>query len=159
MINAAYTYNKVDYQFDNVNNGVAFPFDYSIPHTFSIGSNYYISNRWTLSMDWYFASGKPYTLYSSIGKFSPFDRDTETNNILEVISDGYNSDRLPDSHKLSMSLSTYWNWGKARSDLMIGVQNIYNRKNVIYQYELDFEGLQQQLGLALFPMVRWRVGW
>ena len=159
LLNAAYSYGNTNVQFDGVNSGDAFPFDYSIPHTFSVGSNIFLTPRWTLSLDWYYASGKPYTLYNSIEPFSPLDRDVEYNNDLFIVSgDGYNDQRLPNTHKLSFSLSTYWNWGKARSDLSLGIQNVYNRKNVIYQYELDDEGIQQQLGFALLPMVRWKVG-
>ena len=158
-LNAAYTYSKTDYQFDRINNGEAFPFDFSIPHTFTIGGNIFLNKRWTFSWDWYYASGKPYTLYNSLFEFSPFDRDIENENIITVDEEDYNSNILPSTHKLSFSFSTYWNWGKARSDLSLGIQNAYNRKNVIYQYELEGVGLQEQLGFALLPMVRWRVGW
>lgn len=155
-MNAAYTFSKNDYQFDQVNNGAAFPFDYSIPHTFSLGSNVYLSEKWTLSLDWYYASGKPYTLYSSLVEFSPIDRDVEFS-ILEPVTDNYNDQRLPSSHKLSFSLSTFWEWRKTRNDFSFGIQNVYNRKNVIYQYNLEGEGIQQQLGFSLLPMLRWRV--
>ena len=155
-LNIAYTYGKTDYQFDGVNEGEAFPFDFSIPHTFSLGSNIYLHKRLTLSLDWYYATGKPYTLYTSNIIFSPFDRGTE-DYVTSASSDDYNSQRLPDSHKLAFSFSTFWNWGKTRNDFSLGIQNAYNRKNVIYQYQLDGEGLQQQLGFSLLPMVRWRV--
>lgn len=155
-MNAAYTYSRNDYQFDEVNNGNAFPFDYSIPHTFSFGSNIYLTKKWTLSLDWYYATGKPYTLYSSLVEFSPLDRDVEFS-ILEPVTENYNDQRLPSSHKLSFSLSTYWDWKKARNDLSLGIQNVYNRKNVIYQYNLEGEGVQQQLGFSILPMLRWRV--
>lgn len=156
-LNAAYTFSKTDYQFKEVNRGDAFPFDYSIPHTFSLGSNVFLSDRWTFSLDWYYTTGKPYTLYNSGIPFSPLNRIAEET-LIEPVTDGYNDRRLPDSHKLSFSFSTYWNWGKARSDLSLGIQNVYNRKNVIYQYQLEDEGLQQQLGFSLLPMLRWRVG-
>ncbi len=158
-LNAAYTFGKTDYQFDQLNEGKSFPFDYSIPHTFSVGSNIFLSRRWTFSLDWYYASGKPYTLYNSLFAFSPLDRDTEVKgDLITVLGNEFNDQRLPASHKLSFSFSTYWQWGKTRSDLLLGVQNAYNRKNVIYEYELDGVGIQQQLGLAILPMVRWKIG-
>lgn len=95
-----------------------------------------------MSLDWYYVIGKPYTLYNFIFKFSPLDRDTEEVYLIPIAV-GYNDLRLPNTHKLSFSFSSFWNWGDVHSDLSLGIQNAYNRNNVIYQYELDGEGIQQ----------------
>jgi hypothetical protein len=158
-IHATYTYGKTDILIDEANEGVKFPFDYSIPHTFVIGSNVHLNEKISASLDWYIASGKPYTLFSSNKDFSPLGQSAES----EILQQsGYNDLRLPPTHKLSFSLSTFWFWGEFRNDLSIGIQNAYNRKNVIYEYELINSGETterfRQNGFPILPVLRWRIG-
>jgi len=153
-LRGVYSYGHMEYQFESINNGQAFPFDYSIPHTFSFGANIEVLSKLRLVVDWIYSSGKPFTLYESDFEYTPLD--------LNGISDenalsNENALRLPDVHKLSMMLSTNWKWSTIRNNLSLGVQNLYNRKNVILQYELVGEGIQSQRSFPLLPMFLWRV--
>lgn len=153
-IKAAYTYNVTDYTFDVIEDGAPFPYDYSIPHTISIGANIGIGKLSFLSFDWYYASGRPYTLYSASERYTPLERDSDFTT--EQLSN-YNALRLQPAHKLSLAFGRRWQWGNVRNDFLIGIQNVYNRKNQLYLYELDGEGPQSQSGFPLLPMVRWRI--
>jgi len=158
-IKAAYTYGEMNYQFDQVNNGNPFPYDFSIPHTLAIGATIHLHKKWLLNLDWYFSSGKPYTLYESDDIYSPLERDKEGN--LIALS-GYNDLLAPSVHKLSVSLATNWFWGKLRNDLFVGIQNVYDKRNEIYRYNyIDFAEdrteVRVQNGFPLLPMLRWRV--
>ncbi|MEM9547934.1 MAG: carboxypeptidase-like regulatory domain-containing protein [Bacteroidota bacterium] len=153
-LRAVYSYGKMDYQFDGINDGRAFPFDYSIPHTFSLGSNIRLSSKFRLVIDWFYSTGKPFTLYESESEYTPLD--------LSGISDdaalsAENALRLPEAHKLSIMLSTHWKWSSIQNNLSLGVQNVYNQRNVILQYELIGEGLQSQRSFPILPMVLWRI--
>lgn len=153
-VRGVYTYGETDYQFDLINDGNPFPFDYSIPHTFSIGSNVKLSSKWKFTLDWFISSGKPYTLYESISSYSPLDIGGTLYE--EGISDE-NEFRLPASHKLSIMASTEWKWSSFQNNFSFGLQNIYNRKNVILQYMLEGEGIRSQRGFPLLPMFLYRL--
>lgn len=154
-----YTYGTMDYQFDLFNEGKPFPYDFAIPHTISLGANVFLKKRWALSLDWYYASGKPYTLYESDVIFSPLEKDNE--------QDIYQVSRFNEllglaSHKLSFSISTFWHWGSVRNDFSLGIQNVYNRRNELYTYNLydsyygTLESKSQQ-GFPLLPILKWRI--
>jgi len=164
-LRSAYTYGQTNHTFPFINEGEPFPYDFSISHTVSLGLNARLHKRWQLSMDWFYASGRPFTSYAyspsvrDDGAFSPLDRDTEFN----LIEEGdINAGRLPDVHKLSLSLSTYWLWSGVRNDFSLGVQNLYNRNNELYRYgvlnlETDEIEIRKQNGFPILPMLRWRV--
>jgi len=153
-LRGVYTYGKTDYQYDGINNGEPFPFDYSIPHTFSIGSNIKLSRSWKFTFDWFISSGRPYTLYEAIVPYSPLDIG---GNLDELGISDENELRLPANHKLSMMVSTEWKWSKIQNHLSFGVQNIYNRKNVILQYKLEGAGIRSERGFPILPMFLYRI--
>ncbi|MDF1695537.1 MAG: carboxypeptidase-like regulatory domain-containing protein [Saprospiraceae bacterium] len=149
-----YSFGVMNYQFDNINGGFSFPFDYSIPHTISLGANFRVYKGWRLSLDWFASSGKPYTLYQSSIPYSPLDIDG--NLIVERIS-SENEFRLPEAHKLSVMFSTQWKLGSTKNNISLGIQNLYNRRNIVYRYLLEDEGLYSQRGFPLLPMFLYRI--
>lgn len=151
----AYTYNKTDYSFDFINDGEPFPFDYSIPHTLALGTNIQLSTKTHLSLDWIYHTGKPFTLYETDFLYTPLERATDDTSINRI--GGFNAQRLNNSHKLSVAITHSWNWGNVKSEASIGVQNVYNHKNQLYQYELAGFGREQQSGFPRLPMFRWQV--
>lgn len=157
-IKSIYSYGETRYKNRSLNNGLEFPFDFSIPHTISLGANFQLHKNLTFGLDWYFSSGRPYTYYNSITEYTPL----QYNNPTELIQlSGYNDQRLPAAHKLNLSLSTSWKWNQVRSDLYLGVQNVYNRRNLIYRYEFDDPDFgiveRDQGGFPILPMLRWRL--
>jgi|GEM_PF-1766198 len=154
-MHVAYSYGKMDYQFDGINEGAPFPFDYSIPHTVSIGSNLKIISNLRLVLDWFYSSGKPYTLYETGDFYTPLDLNGLTDDFTVISNE--NEYRQPDVHKLSLMLSTHWKWSSVKNNLSVGVQNIYNRKNTILQYQLYDGAIRAQEGFPILPMFLWRV--
>lgn len=154
-IHGVYSYGNMEYQFDGINQGEPFPFDYSIPHTISIGGNIKLSSKLRFVVDWFYSSGKPYTLYKADEFYTPLD----INGLIDefdVISNE-NELRQPNIHKLSLMLNTHWKWSSIQNNLSVGVQNLYNRKNVILQYQLIDGGIRSQQGFPILPMFLWRV--
>ncbi len=155
-----YTATHADYFYlDQFGQEDSYPFDYSIPHTVNIAMNAKLTNRFRLSIDWYFAAGRPYTLFSVDKSFSPIER-IEAGAVVFQISDIDNDRTLPSAHKLSIALSTSWHWGKVKNDLTLGVQNVYNRNNFLYKYEFD-DGYERETrgqgSFPILPLLRWRV--
>lgn len=151
----AYTYAKMDYHFEGINGGKSFPFDYSLPHTLSLAGTIRMYKDWRLILDWFYASGKPFTLYESSTEYTPLD--------LNGLSDEFaltdeNARRLPDVHKLSIMLNTQWKWSKVQNHFSIGIQNLYDHRNVILQYQLEGEGIRSQRSFPILPMILWRIG-
>ncbi len=155
---STYTASYTDYYGDY--GEFIYPFDYSIPHAINIAVNTKLTNRFRLSLDWYYASGRPHTLYSIDKEFSPIER-KESGAIVDQLSDFYNDARLPNNHKLSASFSTFWHWGKVKSNLTLGVQNVYNQKNLLYTYvydnEYDPQEFREQNSFPMMPILKWRV--
>ena len=154
-LRSMYSYAVSDYVFKSEGfEDFIYPFEFSIPHTINIGVNAQLSTRIRMMLDWYYATGRPYTLYTSPIPYTPLEKDSD----IEVIQvSGYNELRLPSTHKLSIALSGYWYWGDTRNDISLGIQNVYNRRNILYEYELVDEGIRSQQGFPLLPMLRWRV--
>ncbi len=153
-LHGVYSYGNMEYQFDAINEGAPFPFDYSIPHTFSLASNIKLSSKWRLILDWFYSSGKPFTLYESFIPYTPLDIGGLSE---DAAISSINEFRQPDIHKLSLMFSTHWKWSEIQNNLSIGVQNLYNRKNVILQYALYEEGIKGQKGFPVLPMLLWRM--
>ena len=150
---ANYSYTYADYLFEELNEGIPFAYDFSIPHTLSLRSQVKLSRRWTCALDWYYANGKAFTLYESYFRYQPLDRGIELE--VQPIS-GYNDYRLTSNHKLSISFAVHWNWGKIRSDFSLGLQNIYNRQNAIYAYSIEGQ-IESFDGFPILPLLKYRI--
>lgn len=157
---AVYTGGYTDYVFDDGLGGRgSYPFEYSIPHTINLALNTTILDRLQLSVDWVYAAGRPHTIYAVDKKYSPIER-PESGAIITQISENYNDSKLPSTHKLSAAFSTYWHWGRIKSNLTLGVQNIYNQQNPLYTYQFDDYydmRLEEQAAFPMMPIFRWRL--
>lgn len=148
----AYSYQKTEYSSDSINNGKAYPFTYSVPHTLSLGTRIALPRNWSLNLDWYLASGIYYTLYELEYQFSPLNNLDGSGAI--PISE-INGQQLDTQHKLSFSVAKSWPLRRMTHSLLIGIQNVYNKKNTVFEYQLTGEGLRSQSGFPLFPIFRY----
>ncbi|UOY06533.1 carboxypeptidase-like regulatory domain-containing protein [Muricauda sp. SCSIO 64092] len=145
-----YTYNSVDYRFDELANG-AFPGNNDITHNVTL-SNTYEKGNWRFSMGWNFRTGAPFTPVSG---FNSVEGDIEFGAI--------NSQRLPNYHRLDVSAQYQFKWSSRKSHrgtLGVALQNIYSRQvplSVFYRVDENPEtGLQEidqleQLTLGFTP--------
>lgn len=120
----SYTYSKVIMQFDEINQGKAFPAYYDRPHDFTIFLTYQLSERWHFSANWIYTSGSAIT--TPIGFYTYMD------NTLPLYGEK-NNDRLPDYHRLDVSLN--WQLNKQpkrfKHGIAFSIYNLYNRHNAI----------------------------
>lgn len=139
---AGYSYSHTTRQFDAINNGKSFVFDYDRPHTFSASVMRKLSDSWSLGGTWVFQSGLPYT--PVIGRYYGMYVDTqlEDNEFYtdvfpyEVLKYGErNSARMRNYHRLDIG-ATYRTKNKHNNtcEWNFSIYNVYNRRNPYYYY-------------------------
>jgi hypothetical protein len=119
----SYTYSRTFRQISTINDNKAYPAPYDKPNNISVVLNYEISNRFTVSANWIYATGSPVTF--------PTGRAEYNGKILAIYS-GRNAYRYPDYHRLDLSLTFFSKKkpaGKFNWDLNLSVYNAYARHN------------------------------
>ena len=119
----SYTLSKTTRDIPEVNDGVPYPAPYDKPNDLAIVINYVITPRLEVAANWIYSTGIPFTL--------PSGRYEIMGNILPLYT-GRNQYRLPDYHRLDLSL-TYKGKAKPgkrwRGEWNLSVYNAYSRKN------------------------------
>jgi len=138
---ASYTLSNSTRQFENINNGVEYLYDYDRLHSFAINLNYHISEKLNLNVTWIYQTGLPYT--PVIGKLLIPNNDPSTDEpyIEAFIYGERNSAKMRDSHRLDIGL-TYSKFTKRRHlpcEWTFSIYNVYNRQNpYTYFYEKEW---------------------
>ena len=152
-----YTLSKSLRQFDNINEGMAFPAHSDRRHSISFMTTYKVSPRWTLSSSFIYASGAPHTATKGLH--------ISGNAIVKEVG-LYNGSRLPDLHHLDLSV-TYWL--KCRrleySGINFSVYNVYAHKNpsiLSWDVRMDDNNTihldeQYQALYTILPSISWTV--
>lgn len=120
-IQANYTWSRSLRRFEEINEGLAFPARSDRPHNLSLGLSYRPSERWEVAATFLYASGSPYTaptaVYLSGGA------------ILKEYGP-YNGCRLPDLHRLDLSISYHFRHRGFRYSLLnLSIYNCYAHPN------------------------------
>jgi hypothetical protein len=130
--NISYTLSRSRVKYDRINKGKSYPSPYDRRHNFSIQVNQFISNKTKFSAYWTYGTGFPVTLSTSnIAAPSPYD--PGATQIKPVYSER-NSYRLPDYHRLDLSISFSKKKKRGIRSWDISIYNFYNRKNTSYMY-------------------------
>ena len=149
----SYTLGKAEDVFPQMNNGTPFPAEQDQRHELKIVGNMSLGAGWTLSSDFIFGSGTPYT--------APISQYTVT--LLDGSSFSYthvsdkNAYRLPSYQRLDVSISK--RFGDERSShWLVGASafNLLNHKNIAYyQYDLNSDPIHvtEVTGLGLTPTI------
>ncbi|MEL6845822.1 MAG: hypothetical protein AAFP02_21660, partial [Bacteroidota bacterium] len=120
----AYTWSRTFRQFDEINNGEAFPARQDRIHDLSLVAMYDPNPKWSFAATFVYNTGDAVTYpngsYLYNGQIVPLYGER-------------NADRLPDYHRLDLSAT--WYGKNPRSSWNVSVYNAYNRKNV---FSLDF---------------------
>jgi len=122
----AYTLSKNERNFENINLGENYLFDYHRPHDFNINIFYNLNPKWSMSANWIYQTGRRITL--PIGILP----NTGTNSGTELIFGSKNNSKFPDYHRLDMGF-TYKKKEKG-AQWIFNIYNLYNRKNTSYIY-------------------------
>lgn len=126
----SYTWSKTTRDIPEINQGVAYPAPYDKPNDLAFVFSYDLSRRLSLGANWIYSTGVPFTLPTGRYEFG--------GNILPIYT-GRNEYRLPDYHRLDLSLTIR---GKEKpgkrwfGEWNISVYNAYARKNA---WTLNFQ--------------------
>ena len=125
----SYTYGKSELKIEGINNFNWYPTRYDQTHNFKITSTYKLNNRLQVSGNFVYLTGTPVTFPSSKYVIQGFA-------IPHNAENSRHQYRIPDYHRLDISFTINGKKirrnGKARkndSSVVIGVYNIYNRRN------------------------------
>lgn len=161
----SYTWSKTMSQIDEINDGEEFPTPYDKRHDISIVLSYQLTERIAFGANWVYSSGAPRTM--PVGRF-------EYGNMIAPVYSDRNSVRLPDYHRLDLSLTIDGKKpedkkprrnGKPRWDYQsswnFSVYNAYNRHNA---YSINFERdadnpdvmtAEKMYLFKVFPSITW----
>ena len=124
----SYTLSRSMREIPGINNGNAYPSSYDRTHNISLVTNYELSKRWNLSSTWVFSTGTP-TSYP-VAKY-----DLQGNTIYYYSA--RNSNRIPDYHRLDLSLTYDFKKNdhrKVKQSLNFSIYNVYARRNAYSVY-------------------------
>lgn len=145
----AYTLSHATRQYDEINRGNEFDFEYDRRHDLSISLSYKITPKLDINMLWVYQTGLPYT--PALGSVLAFDGDGNLRNSL--VYGERNSDHMRDYHRLDLSLN-YHKVGRRgrRVEWCLAVYNLYNRQNPYrYYYNTsDTEDFYREGDLKLY---------
>ena len=132
---------------------------YDSRHTVKILINFELGNNWTAGISWNYNSGMPFTqILGYYNKFDPSEvfSSPSFDNYYEYfpILANRNAARLPDYHKLDVSLSKKFQLGIIDMSIDLNLINIYDRKNFFY---FDMETGERVNMLPFFPTIAVKV--
>ncbi|MDA0193712.1 MAG: TonB-dependent receptor [Bacteroidetes bacterium] len=159
----SYTLSKTEQKFNDLNFGKKFPFQYDRRHLFSAVAVYEVNDRWTLSSVFRYSTGQVKTL--PVGRLNVnYGGSLYEGNY--YIYGGRNNNRLNSYHRLDFSaiykrrrriFGKYYD-----AELVIGVYNVYNRKNPYFVYfkidpVTDIAKARQVSLLPIIPSISYNV--
>jgi len=118
-----------------------------------------LGNNWTAGISWNYSSGMPFTqIFGYYNKFDPSEVFSSPSfetyyEYFPILADR-NAARLPDYHKLDMSLSKKFQLGFMDMSIDLNVINVYDRKNFFY---FDMETGERVNMLPFFPTIAIKV--
>jgi hypothetical protein len=128
-----YTLSWSNRKFPHVNGGKTFPYKYDRRHELKMAIVWKVSKRVEFSSDWLFATGNSVTLPVA------YYKDPYTGRTIDIYS-GRNDFRLPVYHRLDVSGKFSKQKKKFIRTWIVGVYNVYNRKNPFYLYSrMEFQ--------------------
>ena len=118
-------------------NGVRYVPRFDSRNNLTLAMDYDFGGGWQASAQWSYSSGLPFTQIAGYYEKLQIDDVTSGNYILNsyipfTILGGLNLGRLPDYHRLDLSVSKKIQIGKTRIYFDVSVLNVYNRKNLFY---------------------------
>lgn len=132
-----YTLSKATRQYPQINSGEKFLFDFDRRHSLGLSSSYKINDKISISMNWVYQTGLPYT--PAIGKqLVPFfdnDSNGDISYYEALIYGDRNSAKMRDYHRLDIGMNYETVTKKGRTAIWsFSLYNAYNRKNAYFYY-------------------------
>jgi len=169
----AYTWSKTNRQFENISFGEVFPYRYDRRHDASIALTYKINDKIDIGATWVYGTGISVTLaqqrYLPLNAIEGLIEQKQHygtdfyyysgDNSVEYYGKR-NNYRLPDYHRLDLSINFNKNVKYGTRTWNISIYNVYNRQNAFY---VDFTGglftdnisseKRQLMKYSLFPFI------
>lgn len=147
----SYTLSWSNRQFDNINEGKRFAYKYDRRHEVKAVLMWKPSARFEFSADWIFATGNAISIPEA------WYIDPYNNRIVDIYK-GRNNYRLPDYHRLDISIKLIKQRKRYQRTWVFGVYNAYNRLNSIFIYKyqkyVDFDTYESTFSkVTLFPIL------
>ena len=134
-----YNWSYTTRQFDNINNGKTYLYEYHRPHSISLMINRKINKKWSFNMVWVYQTGIPYT--PAIGRqyaISPgvFNQSGDVIYKEALIYGERNSKRMKDYHRLDIGFkySKLTKNLKLKTEWSFSIYNLYSRQNPSMYY-------------------------
>lgn len=128
----SYAWSFANRQFDKINDGKAYEYDFNRPHNFVLNINRDLGKNWTMNAVWMLQSGIPYT--PALGKQYALNPETGNMNI-ELIYGQKNSERMQPYHRLDIGFNhTITTKHGNKAVWTYSVYNAYNNINPFYYY-------------------------
>lgn len=149
-----YTLSSNTRKFENLNNGVEYPYTYDQTNNISIVGDYKITDNITLSASWVYHTGNCVTLPTA--KYLVYNDELNNANKYKTVEmyGKKNSYRLPDYHRLDISLNRSKQLRKGLRNWSINIYNAYNHQNAYYvYYKKNNDGNIKLYQYSLFPFI------
>ncbi|MEE9162344.1 MAG: hypothetical protein V3U35_05170, partial [Candidatus Neomarinimicrobiota bacterium] len=124
-------------------------------HEFKTTASWQFHPKWGLSATFQLGTGYPYT--RMLGTYIYYEPGLVKNVTIEQLPGTRNNARLPDYHRLDMSLTRRLKGKRLRGEAYINIINIYNHRNVLYIIwdtdELVIGRPAEKSELKMFPII------
>jgi len=155
----AYTYSKTTREFDEINNGDPFPYKYDRTNQVNVVAKYDFTNQLSVNATWIYATGMAYTLptekYISLFNLYQWNAPENPSGYIHAL-DKRNNKRMPDYHRMDVSISHTKNWKRLNTTINFSIYNVYNRFNpylVYWDTDMSDEGKRKVKQVALFSVI------
>jgi hypothetical protein len=131
----AYSWSFANRQFENVNFGNPYEFDYNRAHNLIFNANRELSTKWNMNIVWLFQSGTPYT--PALGKVLTYNPISKRNDV-ELIYGAKNSARIAPYHRMDIGFNrtVKTKYGN-KAVWTYSIYNVYNNINPYTNYYDD----------------------
>jgi hypothetical protein len=105
--------------------------------------------NWEFNIRWNYGSGLPFTRTAGVYEYQNFSDGlytdpNSTNGALGIIYGDLNKGRMPDYHRMDVSLKKTFVVGKnSNLEITASVVNVYNRKNIFYFDRIRYQRVNQ----------------
>lgn len=119
-----YTWSRAFRQTEGINNNMKYPANYDRPHNFCINLSYNNEKRWVATANWVYLSGAAFSTPTGFYYY---------NGYTIPVYGSKNNDRLPDYHRLDLSVTFNLNkpGARFRHNFTFTIYNLYFRDNPI----------------------------